>query len=145
MGVACPRFMGSGIPSHSSSGAPGADGTTPFLRRLMGTQRSERPHRLRRMAICPWDKDIPDPSRAPGQVASGVRSCDLPFIPCQAGALFPSPAALPDGGQGPAGRADVPDVAALPARPPAGGGAGDARGDILPQAPHCQLLGSGWA
>lgn len=136
---------GSGIPGHSSFGAPGAGGTTPLLCFLMDTQRSESPHRLRRMAICPWDKDIPDPSRAPGQVASGVRSCEPPFIPFQAGARFPSPAALPDGGQEPAGRADVRDVAALPARPPGGGGARHSRGSILPHAPHCQLLGSGWA
>lgn len=90
-------------------------------------------------------KDIPDPSRAPGQVASGVHSCEPPFIPFQAGARFPSPAALPDGGQEPAGRADVRDVAALPARP-----SGWRGGSETPEAascpmhpPHCQLLRQG--
>lgn len=50
---------GSGIPSHSSSGAPGAGGTTRLLCCLMGTQCSESPHRLRRMAICPWEQGHP--------------------------------------------------------------------------------------
>lgn len=50
---------GSGIPSHSSSGAPGAGGTTRLLCCLMSTQCSESPHRLRRMAICPWEQGHP--------------------------------------------------------------------------------------
>lgn len=44
-------------------------------------------------------KDVPLLPAHPGQVASGVRSCEPPFISFQAGARFPSPAALQAGGQ----------------------------------------------
>lgn len=54
----------------------------------------------------PPDGDLPTGARTsrllpahPGQVASGVHSCGPPFISFQAGARFPSPAALQAGGQ----------------------------------------------
>lgn len=68
-------------------------------------------------------KDIPAPAHRAWAGGIGCRQLPAAFH-LRPGARFPSPAALQARGQESRGRADVPDLAALPARPLAGGVAG---------------------